>query len=56
MVFSCILIFLDQLTLMTLFQKKKLTLMTPTFASRSGPYARTLVSYVYAEKERMLEN
>jgi hypothetical protein len=45
MVFSCILVFLGQLSL-----------MTPTFASRSEPYARTLVSYAYGEKERMLEN
>ena len=30
------------------------TLMTPTFVSRSELYARTLVSYVYTEKEKML--
>ena len=30
------------------------TLMTPTFVSRSELYAGTSVSYVYAEKEKML--
>lgn len=34
----------------------ELTQMTPTSASRSEPYARTLVLFVYAEKEKMLEN
>jgi len=32
----------------------QLTLMTPTFVSRSELYAMTSVSYVYAEKEKML--
>ena len=32
----------------------QLTLMTPTFVSRSELYAGTLVSYVYAGKGKML--
>jgi hypothetical protein len=34
----------------------ELTRMMPTSVSRSEPYARTLVLFVYAEKEKMSEN